>query len=81
MFIRGKRRVGRAHRPKTDVEVLALRVSQVATAMGMSEQFVREEIERGHLGCMRLGRRVRVSPSELERYLKANTIAPAARVE
>ncbi|MGA7869388.1 MAG: helix-turn-helix domain-containing protein [Candidatus Binatus sp.] len=47
----------------------AFGVAEIADSLGVSEGFVRLEINRGHLPIIRAGRRVLISASELEKYL------------
>jgi excisionase family DNA binding protein len=48
---------------------LALRVPDVARALGCTDENVRQMITRGQLPARKLGRRVIVLADELQRYL------------
>jgi excisionase family DNA binding protein len=48
---------------------MAFKVAEAASALGVSASFIRLEMSRGHLRATRLGRRVVLTKSELERYL------------
>jgi hypothetical protein len=53
----------------TKVEKLAYTLQELSSSTGLSVNFYRLEIERGHLRRTLLGRRVVVLKSEVERYL------------
>lgn len=57
-----------------------LNVKDVAKILNVSQFTVRQEIYRRRLPFIRVGRRVMVSPEDLEDYLKARRI-PAWREE
>jgi len=50
---------------------LAYNVTQVAVALGVSGQHVRNLISSGHLAAKRTGRKIYILPSELERFLES----------
>jgi excisionase family DNA binding protein len=56
---------------------LALRVPDVARALGCTEANTRKMIDRGQIPARRLGRRVIVLADELQRYLQQ--LQPAAK--
>jgi hypothetical protein len=53
----------------TQVEKLAYTLQELSLSTGLSVNFYRLEIERGHLHRAMLGRRVVILRSEVERYL------------
>jgi excisionase family DNA binding protein len=55
-----------------------LNVRGVAAMTGMKEVTVRKWISERRLGCVRMGRAVRVSIAEVERFIRENTV-PAVR--
>ncbi len=52
---------------------MALGVPELAERLGISAGFLWEEIARGRIATIRLGRRVLVSLDEAKRYLESNT--------
>lgn len=46
-----------------------LQAEEAALRLGISRWRVYDLIKRGHLQCVRLGRSIRVSPEELERFV------------
>jgi excisionase family DNA binding protein len=58
-----------AQKPDGSSERLSFGVTEAAAALGVSPGFVRAEMSSGNLRAVRLGRRVVVTRSELERYL------------
>ena len=60
-------------------ERLALSIEEAAWRLSVSPSFLRLEIARGRLRPVRLGRRVLIGESEIQRYLAAH--APAAACE
>jgi len=60
-------------------ERLSFGVTEVAAALGVSPGFVRAELTNGNLRAVRLGRRIVVKRSEVERYLEAAPAKTAAR--
>ncbi len=48
---------------------MAFRVSEAAALIGVSSAFLRLELARGNLKATRLGRRIVLARTELERYL------------
>jgi excisionase family DNA binding protein len=52
---------------------LAMSVKDAARRLSVSPSFVRQEITRGSIRPVRLGRRVLISEAEIERYVAANT--------
>lgn len=52
-------------------------VESVALLAHVSQKLIREEIKRGKLGVVRIGRVMRVPRSELERWLRPSTNTPA----
>ena len=51
------------------MERLAYSVREAATALGVSSRTIVREIQRGHLSAIRIGKRVLIAQSELERLL------------
>ncbi len=51
-------------------------VPEVASGFGCSERFVWKEIHGGRLGHTRLGRRVGVSPKQIDDYVGRNSSDP-----
>lgn len=47
-------------------------VKQIAAAAGVSEGFIRKEIDGGRLKTIRLGRLIRISPESWAEYLAQN---------
>lgn len=45
-------------------------VAEVADLLRVSERSVRREIVRGHLGCVRIGRAVRITEEQLRHYIE-----------
>jgi len=58
---------------------LAFRVTEVAAMIGVSAAFVRLELARGNLNATRLGRRIVLMRTELERYLESRQTVAGAR--
>ncbi len=54
-----------------------LAIRQVAERLGMTELAARRAIERGLLPVVRIGRRIRVKSSDLERLIALNTSEPS----
>ncbi len=52
-------------------EKLAMPLNEAAAAIGLSHWTLRKAINSGQLKAMRVGRRILVSPKELERFLNA----------
>ena len=50
-------------------------VSTVARWLGVTELTVRREIKRGNLAAIRVGKSIRVSRADLERYVNAAVVA------
>ncbi len=57
-----------------------LSVNKIAEDLDVSPLSIRREIYAGRLGAVRIGRAVRVEPTELERWLETRRV-PAAAVE
>lgn len=55
------------------MEKVLMSVPEIARAMGCSERFVWQEIKQGKLSRTKLGRLVKVSAKEVERYIQART--------
>ena len=58
---------------------LAVSIADAAGMIGMSINFVRNEIGAGHLKVARLGKRVLILRAELDRYLAAASVERVAR--
>ena len=60
----------------------ALTVRDVATRLSISEQGVRDLLQRGHLRGYQVGRRWRVEPTHLQAFIDARSAAaaPASQV-
>jgi excisionase family DNA binding protein len=56
-----------------------MRVDEVAEALRLSPISVRRRIAAGELGATKLGRAVRVSAAEVERYVAAGSTTRAKR--
>jgi excisionase family DNA binding protein len=54
-------------------EKLAMPLSEAAVAVGLSHWTLRKAINTGKLKAMRVGRKILVSPKELERFLHGGT--------
>jgi excisionase family DNA binding protein len=54
-----------------------LQIRQVAERLGMTEVAARRAVERGLLPVVRIGRRIRVKQSDLERLIAENTSVPS----
>ena len=52
-----------------------LGISEVARHLGVSDYTVRREIKRGRLAAIRVGKAIRISRADLERYVSAAAIA------
>jgi excisionase family DNA binding protein len=50
-------------------EKLAMPLNEAATAVGLSHWTLRKAINAGKLRAMRVGRKILVSPKELERFI------------
>jgi excisionase family DNA binding protein len=55
-----------------------LTVAEVAAILQLNQQTVRNWIDQGSLPALRVGRRVRIRRSDLERVLDAGSTTPAA---
>lgn len=55
------------------METRLLSVPEIARALGCSERFIWGEIQRGKLSRVKLGRLVKVTAHDLERYVKDRT--------
>jgi excisionase family DNA binding protein len=55
-----------------------LTVQEAATSLGLSVHTIRAWIAQRKIGYIRLGRAVRISPSEIERILRESTVPAAA---
>ena len=55
-----------------------LTVAEVAEMLKLNQQTVRNWIDQGSLPALRVGRRVRIRRSDLERLLEEGRTAPAA---
>src|SRR6266699_2911035 len=64
---------------ETSAARLAFRVTEAAALIGVSAAFVRLELARGNLKATRLGRRIVIMRTELERYLASCQTATSAR--
>jgi excisionase family DNA binding protein len=51
---------------------LAFKLTDAAALIGVSEAYLRLELTRGNLNATRLGRRIVLTRSELERYLASH---------
>ncbi len=58
---------------------LAFRLVEAAALIGVSTGFLRLELARGNLNATRLGRRIVLMRTELERYLASHQSATPAR--
>lgn len=58
---------------------LAFRVTEAAALIGVSTAFMRLEIARGNLNATRLGRRIVLMRTELERYLTSRQTVTGVR--
>ena len=66
--------------PRVDLtNRMAFRVAESAALIGVSAAFLRLEIARGNLNATRLGRRIVLMRTELERYLASRQTTTAAR--
>jgi predicted DNA-binding transcriptional regulator AlpA len=56
-------------------------VAAVAVRLGMSEQWVRDHIERRHpkIPCVRLGAAVRFRPADIDRFIELQLNQPRPR--
>lgn len=52
-----------------------LSLSEVADYLGVCVRTVRREIDRGRLPAFRVGRNLRISLSELRRYIESEAVA------
>jgi excisionase family DNA binding protein len=66
---------------RNDLDDSILTVAEVAEMLKLNQQTVRNWIEQGSLPALRVGRRVRIKRSDLERVLEAGYSggAPSAR--
>ena len=60
-----------------DLEDSFLTVAEVAEMLKLNQQTVRNWIDQGSLPALRVGRRVRIRRSDLERLLREGSTAPA----
>jgi excisionase family DNA binding protein len=58
------------------MERLAYSVREAAAALGVSSRTIVREIQRGHLRAARVGKRVLVPQSELERLISEGCTTP-----
>jgi excisionase family DNA binding protein len=58
-----------------------LTVAEVAELLKLNQQTVRNWIDQGSLPALRVGRRVRIRRSDLERVLEQGATAPSAAAE
>jgi len=67
--------------PPVSLRENLLTVTQVAKRLGMSQQWVRDHIERRHprISCVRLGSSIRFRPSDIDQFIDQQAIAPARR--
>jgi excisionase family DNA binding protein len=63
------------------IEESFLTVAEVATMLKLNQQTVRNWIDQGSLPALRVGRRVRIRRSDLERVLEQGSTANSAQVE
>lgn len=62
-----------------NLEDTFLTVAEVAEMLKLNQQTVRNWIDQGSLPALRVGRRVRIRRSDLERVLEEGSTAPAPR--
>jgi excisionase family DNA binding protein len=60
-----------------NLEETFLTVAEVAELLKLNQQTVRNWIDQGSLPALRVGRRVRIRRSDLERMLEQGSTAPA----
>lgn len=53
------------------VEKKLLRVTEVCHALGMSRSSIYREIEAGHLRALKIGKSLRITQEELDRFITA----------
>ena len=58
---------------RTNIDFKLMRASEVAQILNISRAFVYQLMQTGELPTVRLGRSVRVRPSDLEEVIRANT--------
>jgi len=54
----------------TDYHKIAWSLAEISTATGLSENFLRYEVKRGHLMTRKFGRRVLVKDEDLRQYIE-----------
>lgn len=57
-------------------DIHLLTVEQLAAALSCNISWIYDEVEAGHFPVVRLGRRLRFRPTEVDRYLQAHTTGP-----
>jgi excisionase family DNA binding protein len=67
--------------PAVSLRENLLTVTQVAKRLGMSQQWVRDHIERRHprIPCIRLGASIRFRPFDIDQFIDQQALAPARR--
>lgn len=55
----------------TEVEKRLLRVTEVCHALGMSRSSIYREIDAGHLRALKIGKSLRITQEELNRFISA----------
>jgi len=61
---------------QTELDESFLTVAEVAEILKLNQQTVRNWIDRGELPAFRLGRRVRIRRSDLDRFVEAGSTVP-----
>jgi excisionase family DNA binding protein len=61
---------------RPEIERLAYSMREAAEAIGVCERSVWQAIKDGRLRASRIGRSVRISATELERFLEATAVSP-----
>jgi excisionase family DNA binding protein len=58
-----------------------LTVAQVADRLGMSQQWIRDHVERRHprIPCVRLGSSIRFRPSDIDQFIEQQSLVASWR--
>jgi excisionase family DNA binding protein len=67
--------------PSVSLRENLLTVTQVSKRLGMSQQWVRDHIERRlpRIPCVRLGSSIRFRPSDIDQFIDQQAMTPARR--
>lgn len=55
-------------------------VPQAAAKLGVGERIMRDMIDTGEIGCVRVRRRVLIAPRQIEDYIAANSVPARRRI-